>query len=312
MLIEEHIWNRIQKKKKRLDSLRPFPKIILSKLREYFTVEMTYNSNAIEGNTLSLAETRAVLEDGITIGGKSMREHLEVTNHKRAIDFIESLIRKKRIEEKDVLEINALILDRIMPNEAGFYRNAGVLIRGSRFLPPSAAKVPKLMKEFMKLLNKKNDNPLEHAAEVHFEFVHIHPFVDGNGRGARLLKNLILMRVGYPPSYILKTERKKYIDALEKAHRGRFESFFNLIAKSVERSLDLYLSMIDKKFDSDYMTLAKAAELCDYSQEYLSLLARKGRLEAIKYGRNWMISKTALNDYLKSVKKIKKHHHGID
>lgn len=311
MAIEKHVWKRIKEKKKRLDSLRPFPKIILSKLQEYFTVEMTYNSNAIEGNTLSLAETRAVLEDGVTIGGKSMREHLEVTNHKKAIDSVDSLIRKKKIEEKDILEINAIILDRIIPNEAGFYRHSGVLIRGSHFIPPSAAKVPKLMKEFIELLNVKPDNPVEHSAKVHFEFVHIHPFVDGNGREARLLMNLILMRFGFPPCYILNAERKKYIDSLEQSHKGKFESFFNIVAKSVERSLDLYLAMLDKKFDSEYMTLAKAAKKCEFSQEYLSLLARKGRIEAIKFGRNWMISKRALDDYLKSVRKVRKHY-GVD
>jgi len=303
MTIEKNVWKRIVEKKKRLDSLRPFPKITLSKLREYFTVEMTYNSNAIEGNSLSLQETRAVLEDGITIGGKSLREHLEVTNHKKAIDFVESLLKKKTITEKDILDINALILDRILPNEAGFYRNAQVLISGSDYRPPSAPKVPQLMKAFMKMLNEKPDNPIEHAARVHFEFVHIHPFIDGNGREARLLMNLILIKAGFPPCYILNAERKRYIDSLEAAHKGRFETFDNLVAKSVERSLDLYLGMLDKEFDSDYMTLADAAIKSGHSQEYLSLLARKGRLGAVKFGRNWMISKKALDGYLESVKK---------
>ncbi len=305
MIIEKHIWERIEKKKKRLDSLRPFPKVVLSKLREYFTVEMTYNSNAIEGNTLSLQETRAVLEDGVTIGGKSLKEHLEVTNHKKAIDFVDSLIRKKKITEKDILDVNAIILDRILPNVAGFYRTSMVLLRGSHYRPPSASKVPRLMKEFIKLLNKKPQNVVEYVARIHFEFVHIHPFIDGNGREARLLMNLVLMRNGYPPCYILNAERKRYISSLESAHKGRFESFYNLVAKSVERSLDIYMSMIDSKFDSDYMSLSEAAKKCRYSQEYLSLLARRGRLEAIKFGRSWMISKKALNEYTKSVKRKK-------
>lgn len=300
-MIEKHILERIHKKKKRLDSLRPFPKIILSKLREYFTVEMTYNSNAIEGNSLSLAETRAVLEDGITIGGKSMREHLEVTNHKKAIDLVDSLIRKKTITEADILEINAIILDRIIPDLAGFYRASQVLIRGSDYHLPSASKVPQLMREFIKKLNAKTEHPIEHAAYVHFDFVHIHPFIDGNGREARLLMNLILLRAGYPPCYILNAERKKYIDSLERAHKGDMQPFFNIVARAIERSLDLYLEMLDKEFDSDYMTLAEASKQCKYSQEYLSLLARKGRIEAIKFGRNWMISKKALNEYLKSL-----------
>jgi Fic family protein len=302
-LIEKYILERIIAKKKRLDSLRPFPKIILSKLREYFTVEMTYNSNAIEGNSLSLQETRAVLEDGITIGGKSLREHLEVTNHKIAIDFVDSLIRKKKITEADILEINAIILDRIIPDLAGFYRASQVLISGSGYRPPSAAKVPELMKGFGKKLNAKQKDPIEHALQAHFDFVHIHPFIDGNGREARLLMNLVLMRAGYPPCYILNAERKRYIDSLEEGHKGNLAPFSNIIARAVERSLDLYLGMLDKKFDSEYMRLAQASEKCGYTQEYLSLLARKGRLEAIKFGRNWMISKKALNGYLQSVGK---------
>jgi len=303
MDIEKHVWERLQKKKKRLDSLRPFPKITLSKLREYFTVEMTYNSNAIEGNTLSLQETRAVLEDGITIGGKSLREHLEVTNHRRAMDFVESLIRKKNLSGQDILEINAIILDRIVPDVAGFYRTSRVFIRGSKYMPPSASKVPALMDEFISLLNMKFDNPVEHAAMVHFEFVHIHPFIDGNGREARLLMNVVLMRAGYPPCYVLNAERRRYIDALEAAHKGRPGQFNNLMARCVERSLDLYLSMLDSKFDSDYMPLSEAAKTCKYSQEYLSLLARKGRLEAVKFGRNWMVSKKALKEYVESAKR---------
>jgi len=301
MLIEKHILERIEKKKKRLDSLRPFPKIILSKLQEYFSVEMTYNSNAIEGNSLSLQETRAVLEDGVTIGGKSLREHLEVTNHKKAIDFVESLLKKRTITEKDILDINAIILDRIIPEQAGFYRSSQVLISGSEYRPPGAPKVPGLMKELVKALNARRQDPIEHAARVHFEFVHIHPFIDGNGREARLLMNLVLMWAGFPPCYILNAERKKYIDSLEAAHGGKLEKFFNMVARSVERSLDMYLGMLDESFDSDYMTLADAAKKCGHSQEYLSLLARKGRLEAVKFGRNWMISKKALDEYLKSV-----------
>ena len=186
-----------------------------------------------------------------------------------------------------------------MPHEAGFYRTSAVLIRGSDYRPPSASKVPSLMKDFVKLLNKKDD-PIKHAARVHFEVVHIHPFIDGNGREARLLMNLVLMRYGFPPCYILRAERKRYISALEQAHKSNLEPFNNIIARAVERSLDLYLSMVDPKFDSEYMTLHEAAKKCKYSQEYLSLLARKGRIDAVKFGRNWVISKKAIEDYLKT------------
>ena len=210
MNINENILERIKEKKKKLNSLRPIPKIIMQNIKEYFDVELTYNSNAIEGNTLNLQETRAVLEDGITIGGKSLREHLEVINHKMAIDFIVSLLKKRKIIEMDILDLHAIILDRIEPKYAGFYRPYQVYIRGTTYVPPSHKKVPKLMKEFIKLINSKKD-PLELATEVHYEFVKIHPFVDGNGRTARLLMNLILLRNNYPITVILNTERKKYL-----------------------------------------------------------------------------------------------------
>lgn len=301
MPIKKHIKERIESKKKRLDSLRPLPKAKLEKLKDFFDVELTYNSTSIEGNSLSLRETRAVLEDGVTIGGKSLREHLEITNHKKAIDFVESLVKKKRIKEIDILNLHAIILDRISPREAGFYRNTSVYLRGSKYIPPPAKKIPNLMKEFVRLINKKEKDTVEHAAMLHFQFVHMHPFTDGNGRAARLFMNLFLMRNGYPPAYILNAERKRYIDSLEKAHFDDFDPFLNFMARAVDRSLSIYLDALDPKRDSEYITLAQASKICLYSQEYLSLLARKGRLDAIKFGRNWMISKKALKAYTKSV-----------
>ena len=301
MEINKNILERIEERKARLDSLRPFPKSTILKIREYFDVELTYNSNAIEGNTLNLQETRAVLEEGVTIGGKNLKEHLEVTNHKKAIDFVFSLLKKNKIEEMDILNLHAIILDRIDPQSAGFYRQTQVYIRGSRYIPPPPKEVPALMKDFVKLINSKKD-PLELAAEVHFQLVDIHPFTDGNGRTARLLMNLILLRNGYPMTVILRAERKKYINCLELAHRGNLEPFLDFVAKSVERSLDIYLSMIDPEFSEKYIPLAEAAKQSGYSQEYLSLLARKGRIGAIKFGRNWVITKKDLEEYIKSVK----------
>src|SRR3989344_5128364 len=147
-MISQPLAQRILEKRKRLDALRPIPKFSLEKLRERFELEWTYNSNAIEGNTLTLRETMLVLREGITIGGKSLREHLEVTNHKAAIDFVYGLLKKKEIREMDVLELHALILDKIDPLNAGFYRRERVRITGSDYSPPSPEKVPALMKEF--------------------------------------------------------------------------------------------------------------------------------------------------------------------
>jgi Fic family protein len=298
---------RILEKRRRLDALRPIPPASLEKLRERFELEWTYHSNAIEGNSLTLRETMLVLRDGITVGGKSMREHLEVTNHKAAIDFVNGLLKKKSISEADVLEIHALVLDRIDPHGAGFYRRERVRITGSEFTPPSPEKVPHLMTEFVKFLKAEPRGLLESvefAALAHFKLVDIHPFVDGNGRTARLLTNLFLMRHGFPPAVILKGDRPRYYSSLDAARTGTFGSFVELVARSVERSLDLYLEVLEKPSEkTGLISLSDAAKLTPYSQEYLSLLARKGRLNALKRGRAWVTTRKNIEEYLASVSK---------
>ena len=306
-MIPEALAGRILDKRRRLDALRPLPAASLQKLRERFELEWTYHSNAIEGNSLTLRETMLVLRDGITVGGKSMREHLEVTNHKAAIDFVYGLLKKKSVSEADLLEIHALVLDRIDPHGAGFYRRERVRITGSEFTPPSPDKVPRLMKEFAELLKREPKGLLESmefAALAHFKLVDIHPFIDGNGRAARLLMNLLLMRHGFPPAVILKGDRPRYYSSLDTARRGNLEPFNELVARSVERSLDLYLEVLEKPSEkTDLISLSVAAKLTPYSQEYLSLLARKGRLHAIKRGRAWVTTQNDIEEYLASISK---------
>jgi Fic family protein len=305
MSIEENTYGRILKKKNQLDSFRPFDSGALHNLQESFLVEMTYNSNAIEGNSLSLSETKLVLEEGITIGGKSLKEHLEATNHGKAIGFVETLVGKARMGEQDVLNIHAIILDRIDPQNAGFYRRAAVRISGTDYSPPNAAKVPMLMQEVYFMLNTKGGEPIEMAAMIHQKFVDIHPFIDGNGRTARLLLNLYLMRNGYPPVIMLRAERKKYIRTIMKARmENDITSFSNFVAKAVERSLDIYLDAFGTE-QKEYMSLAEAAKISRnrYSAEYLSLLARTGKIGAVKFGRNWKITRKALEEYEKEHKK---------
>jgi len=299
MAIDANIYKRILEKRNALDKLRPFNRGALAKLQETFRVDLTYNSNAIEGNSLSLSETKLVLEEGITIGGKSMREHLEVTNHSKAIDFVESLVNKPRIEEIDVLNLHAMILDRIDPENAGFYRRGAVRISGTSYTPPNPVKVPTLMQEVYALMNTKGGEPIETAAKIHQRFVDIHPFIDGNGRTARLLLNLYLMRNGYPPVIILRAERLKYIRTIMQSRaESDISPFANFVAKAVERSLDIYLDSLGTSA-KEYLTLAEAAKLSKngYSQEYLSLLARTGKIGAVKFGRNWKITKEALEEY---------------
>ena len=299
MPIDENIYGRILAKRKALDKLRPFNKGALARLQETFRVDLTYNSNALEGNSLSLSETKLVLEEGITIGGKSMREHLEATNHGKAIDFVESLVGKSAISELDVLNLHAIILDRIDQENAGYYRRGAVRISGTSYAPPNPVRVPELMQEVYALLKAKGGEPIETAAKIHQKFVDIHPFIDGNGRTARLLLNLYLMRNGYPPVIILRAERPKYLRTiLQSRAENDITPFANFVAKGVERSLDIYLDSLGKN-PKDYLTLSEAAKLSKngFSQEYLSLLARTGKIGAVKFSRNWKITKEALEEY---------------
>jgi excisionase family DNA binding protein len=226
---------------------------------------------------------------------------LEVTNHSKAIDFVESLVNKKSIEENDVLNLHAIILDRIDPENAGFYRRSGVRISGTDYVPPNAAKVPEQMKEVYQVLNSRGE-PLEIAAKIHHRFVDIHPFIDGNGRTARLLMNLYLMRNGYPPIIIQRVERKKYIDSIISDRLQKsVVKFATFIAQALERSLDMYLDSLGTE-SKEYLTLAQAAKISrnGYSEEYISLLARTGKIGAVKFGRNWKITKEALEEYEKA------------
>ncbi|MFQ5342920.1 MAG: Fic family protein [Anaerolineae bacterium] len=238
-------WDRITHKKGQLDQHRPLSASVAQKLAEYFDVEWTYHSNAIEGSTLTRRETQLVLQHGLTVGGKPLVEHLEAINHKHAIDFVETLADTGTpITEHTIRQIHTLILRTIDDEEAGRYRRGQVRITGSEYVPPEAVSVPALMQELVAWLDSDDASarhPVETAALSHFRLVHIHPFVDGNGRTARLLMNLWLMRASYPPAVIRNEDRDAYYSALDAAHAGETDSFVSLVASAVERSLDIYL-----------------------------------------------------------------------
>lgn len=243
------MFQSIDDKKAILDSKRPLSKEALDNLKRYFDVELTYNSNAIEGNTLTITETKVILEDGITIGkGKSLREHLEVINHKEAIDYVDDIVsRNIDISESVIKDIHHIILKSINNENAGKYRNTNVLISGSAHRPVENFLVAEKMGELIKWYdaNKNNMHPLELAAEFHFRFVYIHPFIDGNGRTARLLMNLILMRNGYPMAVIKNDDRDEYMKALEIASTsGNLHDFVRIVANAVDKSLDTYLYIV--------------------------------------------------------------------
>ncbi|MBM3309210.1 MAG: Fic family protein [Candidatus Altiarchaeales archaeon] len=302
--MDKRLYKRVTIKKKELDSLRPLPKSALERLRKQFAIELAYNSNAIEGNSLTLSETRLVIEEGITVKGKPLREHFEALNHQKAFELLESFVKEKRqLSEELIKEIHKAILSGIDDEYAGRYRDINVRIIGAVKSPPRFEKVPKRMREFVRYISKNPEklNILEMAAAVHYWLVEIHPFSDGNGRTARLIMNLYLMRHGYPITMVLKVDRRRYYDRLKKADLGNRKPFTEFIARNIERSLDLYLDSF--KSGSEYISLAQAAKGTPYTQEYLSLLARKGRIEAIKLGRNWLIKKEALEEYTKTKEK---------
>lgn len=238
---------QIDLKKRQLDAKRPMPKYTVQSLREKVILDWTYNSNAIEGNTLTINETKVVLE-GITVGGKTMREHLEVINHRDAISYVESIVRKEEpFSEWQIKNLHRLVLKGIDDEYAGVYRDQQVFISGAVHIPPPPFKVQEQMDALMSWYNGEAQtlHPIVRAAMLHAIFVGIQPFIDGNGRTARLLLNLELMKSGFPPIIIRVENRLAYYNALDKAHTSEdYADFIELVTKEVEVSLDLYLSAL--------------------------------------------------------------------
>lgn len=205
----------------RIARLRPFPKETLKSLRDYYRVGLTYTSNALEGNSLTETETKVVIEDGLTIGGKPLKDVYEATGHAKAYDYLYRLTKGAPISEADILKIHRLFYAQIDKTNAGTWRKVRVFISGSRRVLPAPERVPLLMTAFVKwaVANEWKMHPIEFAALVHQKFVYIHPFVDGNGRVARLLMNLALMRAGWTLAIIPPICRHEYIATLEKAGR---------------------------------------------------------------------------------------------
>lgn len=237
--------------KARLSSVRPLPPEALKKIEEAFNIEYTYESNRIEGNTLTLQETELVVNEGVTIAGKSMREHLEAINHAEAIDYIRDFAKSNmEISERTIREIHALVLHGIDRENAGRYRFVSVMILGSRHTPPQPYLIGKQMEDFMlhfQDMEKEKVHPVLIAAYLHDELVRIHPFIDGNGRTSRLLMNLYLLRKGYTIVNLKGSSEEKlaYYTALEASHLDKCpEKFQKLVAEAEVASLERYLSIV--------------------------------------------------------------------
>lgn len=241
---------RIADKKSELDSLRPVSGRSLAELNRWYDVELTYTSNAIEGNTLTRNETAIILEKGITVSGKPLKDHLEATGHADALSYVRALVTtsSEPVREMDIRNIHRLVLQKIEPEEAGRYSNHQRVIAGSSLVLPSPAEIPARMGDFARWLETAPPTP-ETAFNAHEGLVTIHPFSDGNGRTSRLLMNLLLLKSGYPPVVIRPEERPGYFDALDATRLGDRPAYHYFMNARLEMALDHHLEILHRGLD---------------------------------------------------------------
>ena len=241
------ILKKIDALRAKIDAHRPLDAHMLKQVREYFRIGMAYSSNALEGNSLTETETKIVIEDGITIGGKPVRDHLEALGHSEAYDLLFRLAKHQDITEANIKELHRLFYYRIDAKQAGKYRKSRVIITGTDFIPPAPERIRVLMESFVAGLpeTRVKRHPVEFAAIIHGEMVTIHPFIDGNGRAARLLMNLALLQAGYPVAIIPPILRRDYLDTLNKTHKGDDGPFIKFIAGVCYESAKEYLRLLE-------------------------------------------------------------------
>lgn len=229
----------------KITTLRPLTTNAIQQLREYYKVGLTYTSNALEGNSLTETETKVVIEDGLTVGGKPLHDHFEAIGHSNAYDFMFTLLNKKGFFEEDIKTLHYLFYHRIDQESAGNYRQKKVFISGSKYPCPGPGQVSDLMKKFVKNLEQlaTDNHPVIYASLVHKEFVFIHPFIDGNGRVARLLMNVILLQNNYCLAIIPPVLRVNYLQTLEKAHTNDAD-FKTFIAQCIQETQKDYLRLL--------------------------------------------------------------------
>jgi fido (protein-threonine AMPylation protein) len=303
--MEKRLASRIARKRVQLDEHRPLRPGILARLHEDLRIRLTYHSNAIEGNTLTLKETQIVVEEGMTIGGHSIREHLEATNHAGAYDLLQQLTeRGTQISVDTILDLHRLVLHDLNPT-SGQFRQQPVYIRGSDLVTPHSSQVPQLMRQWVAWVNDTGggtDDPVVRAALAHHSFVMVHPFEDGNGRVSRLLLNMQLLRDGYAPAFLLRDWKGRYLAALGAADHSTYSPIINLVGQAVEAGLDFYLDACAARPDEQYQQLSTLARVTGNDPNYLGLLARQGKLEAVKRGGYWYSTPAALQTYQEQAK----------
>lgn len=249
------VLDRLTTKQMQIAKARPLPAETLRSLSDDFLIRYAHETTALEGNTLTLHETQVVLEQGITVAGKTLREHIEVTNVRDAWEWLDRLARdQKPITEEALLKLHEILMKGILREDAGMYRRQPVFIRGSRHVPPNWVKVPDMMAQFVTRVQEgpRGEHPVRFAAQAHIDLAAIHPFVDGNGRVSRMLVNLLLMRSGYPPALYTQTNRAAYLTALETAQvEGEANAFVRITAEATEFMLDRYLLVLRQIRDAE-------------------------------------------------------------
>ena len=245
----DELLKSIAAQKEQIDALRPLSREELANLEHYYDIELTWSSNAIEGNTLSPVETTLVIEQGVTIGGKPLKDHLEALDHYDAIRYVRELARETtRLTESDVRNLHSLVMKRSRPDVAGRYADLPRYVRteSGRYMFPSPAEIPSLMGDFAGWLGRAPASP-DTAFTAHRRLVDIHPFNDGNGRTARLLMNLVLIRAGYPPVAVRPEDRLDYIRSLQEEQAGRGSDSFNaFLYRRLDATLEEYRKAIEK------------------------------------------------------------------
>lgn len=265
-MLDKSLLKQLDEQKKLLKKQKNSP-ILQKNLNDQLRIELTYNSNAIEGNTLSRQETTIVLTEGLSIPGKKINELLEARNHDEALSYVIELSKKikiHQISQQHILEIHRKILAHIDDSNAGTYRRIPVRILGSQTILPNYLKVPDLMDELILFSRTSKEHPFFIASELHYRLVGIHPFVDGNGRTARLLFNLVLLIAGFPLTYIAQEDRTVYLWALEKAQTGGGgDQYDMLMRESVQRSFALYTGTQETKNKKAANSLLKISQLAN-------------------------------------------------
>ncbi len=242
----QKLLKEVDKLQKQINRKRPLEQKRIQLLKNYYLIGLTYTSNSLEGNSLTESETKVVIEEGLTIGGKPLRDHLEAQGHARAYEYMFSLISKKGVNIKDILKLHKLFYEKIDGENAGRYREVEMLITGSKYSFPKPKDIEELMKEFEKKVKEyiKDEHPAVAAIKIHKDFVNIHPFVDGNGRIARLIMNLILLQHGYNIMIVPTILRSRYMESLEKAHTDDTD-FIELILNCLIESQREWLRLLE-------------------------------------------------------------------